>query len=79
MNNWKWTLGAIAYMCGFAYIISMMVYQIGGLITGEAPFTVFTAVAFAALAGLIFLLVRKGYQPDESTRHLTSVAAAAAK
>ena len=79
MNNWKWTLGAIAYMCGFAYVISMMVYQIGGLITGEAPFTVFTAVAFAALAGLIFLLVRKGYQPDESTRHLTSVAAAAAK
>ena len=79
MNNWKWTLGAIGYMCGFAYVISMMVYQIGGLITGEAPFTVFTAVAFAALAGLIFLLVRKGYQPDESTRHLTSVAAAAAK
>ena len=79
MNNWKWTLGAIGYMCGFAYVISMIVYQIGGLITGEAPFTVFTAVAFAALAGLIFLLVRKGYQPDESTRHLTSVAAAAAK
>ena len=79
MNNWKWTLGAIAYMCGFAYVISMMVYQIGGLITGEAPFTVFTAVAFAALAGLLYLLFRKGYQPDASTRHLTSVAAAAAK
>ena len=79
MNNWKWTLGAIAYMCGFAYVISMMVYQIGGLITGEASFGLWTVVAFAALAGLIFLLVRKGYQPDESTRHLTSVAAAAAK
>ena len=79
MNNWKWTLGAIAYMCGFAYVISMMVYQIGGLITGEASFGPWTAVAFAALAGLIFLLVRKGYQPDASTRHLTSVAAAAAK
>ena len=79
MNNWKWTLGAIGYMCGFAYVISMIVYQIGGLITGETSFGVWSVVAFAALAGLIFLLVRKGYQPDESTRHLTSVAAAAAK
>ena len=35
MNNWKWTLGAIGYMCGFAYVVSMIVYQLGGLITGE--------------------------------------------
>ena len=79
MNNWKWTLGAIAYMCGFAYVISMIVYQIGGLITGETSFGVWSVVAFAALAGLLYLLFRKGYQPDASTRHLTSVAAAAAK
>ena len=79
MNNWKWTLGAIGYMCGFAYIISMIVYQIGGLITGEVSFGVWSVVAIAALAGLLYLLFRKGYQPDESTRHLTSVAAAAAK
>ena len=79
MNNWKWTLGAIGYMCGFAYVISMIVYQIGGLITGEASFGVWSVVAFAALAGLLYLLFRKGYQPDASTRHLTSVAAAAAK
>ena len=79
MNNWKWTLGAIGYMCGFAYVISMIVYQIGGLITGETSFGVWSVVAFAALAGLLYLLFRKGYQPDASTRHLTSVAAAAAK
>ena len=79
MNNWKWTLGAIGYMCGFAYVISMIVYQIGGLITGEASFGVWSVVAFAALAGLLYLLFRKGYQPDGATRHLTSVAAAAAK
>ena len=79
MNNWKWTLGAIGYMCGFAYVISMIVYQIGGLITGETSFGVGSVVAFAALAGLLYLLFRKGYQPDASTRHLTSVAAAAAK
>ncbi len=65
MNNWKWTLGAIGYMCGFAYIISMIVYQIGGLFTGEASFGVGTVVAFILLAGIIYLLFRKGYQPKE--------------
>ena len=65
MNNWKWTVGAIAYMCGFAYVIAMIVYQIGGLIAGIAPFSVWTVVAAAALIMLIYLMVRKGYQPRE--------------
>ena len=34
MNNAKWTLAAIGYMCGFAYAVSLLVYQLGGLITG---------------------------------------------
>ncbi len=68
MNNWRWTLGAIGYMCVFAYVISMIVYQIGGLFTGEATFSVFTVIALAALAVLIYLLLRKGYQPEEEHR-----------
>ena len=65
MNNTKWTLGAIGYMCGFAYVIAMIVYQLGGLITGEVGFNFFTIIAAAALIGLIYLLFRKGYQPEE--------------
>ena len=79
MNNTRWTAGAIGYMCGFAYVISMIVYQLGGLITGEASFGVWTIVAAAALAGLVYLLVRKGYQGEHETHHLSSVAAAAMK
>ena len=77
MNNVKWTLGAIGYMCGFAYVVSMIVYQLGGLITGEAVFSLWTVVAIAALAGILYLLLRKGYQGEHETHHLTSVAAAA--
>ena len=77
MNNTKWTLGAIGYMCGFAYAVSMIVYQLGGLITGEAVFSLWTVVAAAALAGLLYLLLRKGYQGEREIHHLTSVAAAA--
>ena len=58
MNNWRWTAFSIGYMCVFAYVISMIVYQIGGLFTGEATFGVFTILALVALAALIYLLVR---------------------
>ena len=77
MNNTKWTLGAIGYMCGFAYVVSMIVYQLGGLITGEAVFSLWTVVALAALAGILYLLFRKGNQGERAAHHLASVAAAA--
>ena len=79
MNNVKWTLGAIGYMCGFAYVVSMIVYQLGGLITGEAVFSLWTVVAIAALVGILCLLFRRGYRGGHEARNLTSVAAAAAK
>jgi len=63
MGSGKWTAITIGYMCGFAYAISLIVYQIGGLITGEAPLSIFTIVAAAVLAGLLYLLLRKGYVP----------------
>ncbi len=59
MNNWKWTTVAISYMSVFAYLVSMIVYQLGGLITGEATFGVFTVIAALVLAVLIYLLFRK--------------------
>ena len=35
MNSPKWTWFAVAYQCGFAYIISLMIYQFGCLFTGN--------------------------------------------
>ena len=78
MNNWKWTLGAIGYMCGFAYIISLIVYQIGGLITGEVSFGVGTVVAVVLIAGLGYLLFRRN-KYDENTLTFSVAAAAARK
>ncbi len=64
MNNWKWTAFTLTYMCGFAYIISMIVYQLIGLWTGEATFGVLTVVAILALAVLFFLLFRPNPYED---------------
>ena len=63
MNNAKWTWAAIGYMCGFAYVLSTITFQLGGLFTGEASFSIWTLVALALLVGLLYLLLRKGYRP----------------
>ena len=65
MGNAKWTVGTIAYMCGFAYVISLIVYQLVGLISGEAEFGMLTVVAILALTLLLYLIFRKGYQSSE--------------
>ena len=63
MNNAKWTAGAIAYMCGFAYAISLIVYQLGMLFTGNG-FNIWTVAAIAILAVLVYLLFRKNKYDD---------------
>ncbi len=57
MNNAKWTWFAIGYQCGFAYVISLMVNQFGGIFTGNVS-VIGLIVAFALLAGMIYLLFR---------------------
>ncbi len=58
MNNGKWTAFAIGYMCVFAYAVSLIVYQLGLLIT-TGVFTVWTALAIVVLAVMLYLLFRK--------------------
>ncbi len=57
MNNAKWTWGTIGYMTGFAYAVSLVVYQIGLMFIGA--FSVWTVAAFLVLAAFIYLLCRK--------------------
>lgn len=59
MNNGKWTMAAIGYMCAFAYAVSLIVYQLGGLITGEVPFGIGTICALVVLMIMLYFLVRK--------------------
>ena len=57
MNNAKWFWFAIGYQCGFAYVISLIVYQIGSLIL-EGTFGVGTVVAILLIVGLLYMLFR---------------------
>ena len=58
MNNTKWFWAAIGYQCGLAYTVGLIVYQIGGLITGEVTFGIGTIVALLLVAGVLYMLFR---------------------
>lgn len=57
MNNIKWFWTAIGYQCGFAYIVSLIIYQIGAACTGELN-VIGLAAAVILLIGIIYLLFR---------------------
>ena len=58
MNNPKWLWFAIGYQCGFAYVVSLCIYQFGMLFT-TGSFGVGTVAAFVLLILFIYMLVRK--------------------
>lgn len=64
MNNGKWTAFAITYQCVFAYVIALIIYQIGNLIV-NGTFGFGTVVAILLIIGLIYLLVRKPKVSDK--------------
>ncbi|MBR5401713.1 MAG: ferrous iron transporter B [Treponema sp.] len=60
MNNPKWTWFAIGYQCGFAYVISLIINQLGGAFTGHLNI-VGLIVAVAAIAAMVYMLFFKKY------------------
>ncbi len=58
MNNKKWFWFAIGFQNINAYLITLMVYQFGGLMTGEVAFGVGTVAAVIVLIGYLYLLFR---------------------
>ena len=67
MSSGKWTWIAIGYQCIFAYVISLIIYQLGIVFTGAAGFSIGTAVAIILIALIIFQLVRPAKPTAKST------------
>ena len=57
MNNAKWFWFAIGYQCGFAYLVSLVVNQLGLLFTGSVH-VVGLIAAIAVIALGVYMLVR---------------------
>jgi ferrous iron transport protein B len=57
MGSVKWFWGAICYQCGFAYFVSLCIYQFGTLFSSDR-FGFWTVIAFILTAGFLFMLLR---------------------
>lgn len=64
MMSGKWTAFAIVYQCTLAYIVSLVIYQLGTFFNGGG-FTFGTAVAIVLVLGVIYMLFRKPYDPNK--------------
>lgn len=66
MNNAKWTVFAIAYQCGFAYIVAFVINQLGNLFTGNITgLGVVGAVIAAAIVVFAVYLIFKPYKESQ--------------
>lgn len=67
MNSAKWTWFAIGYQCVFAYVIALIVYQLGSMFAGAANWFG-VAVAVVLLGTLLYLLLRRPAKKAEPLR-----------
>ena len=72
MGNKKYFWLALLFQNVLAYTVSLMVYQIGGVLCGEVTFGVATVVAILVLAAVLYLLFRP--DPNKAKNRLTKVA-----
>ena len=72
MGNRKYFWLALLFQNVLAYAVSLMVYQIGGVLCGEVTFGVATVVAILVLAAVLYLLFRP--DPNKAKNRLTKVA-----
>lgn len=66
MNSAKWTWFAIAYQCGLAYAVSLIIYQIGSAFTGKLNI-VGLIFAIFVLAFILYMLFKPYEEPTKLT------------
>ena len=69
MNSAKWTAFAIAYQCGFAYVIALCINQIGGAFTGSLN-VIGLIVSILLIAGMLFMLFKPYKEANKLTKNV---------
>lgn len=59
MNSAKWFWFALGYQCGFAYLIAMLINQIGNVVTGNFDYTGVVVLLVAIVALIIWKMIDK--------------------
>ncbi|MFS1664460.1 ferrous iron transport protein B [Streptococcus sp. zg-JUN1979] len=64
MNAISWTVGAILFQTGLAYVVSLLVYQFGLVLIYHSPIRFWTIIAMCLTVILLYLIVRKPNDKD---------------
>jgi ferrous iron transport protein B len=73
MNSAKWSWFTVAYQIGFAYAISLIVFQFGNVfVLHQAP-TIWTAAAGLVLALILYMMFRKPKEVKEDVKEAVAV------
>ncbi len=67
MNSAKWTFFAIAYQCGFAYVIALCINQIGGAFTGNLNI-IGLIISILLIAFMLFMLFKPYKEANKLTK-----------
>ena len=70
MNSPKWTWFAIGYQCGFAYVMSLIIYNIGMLVYNHA-FSFGTIVAVLLIIGIVYMLIKPYHEAEKLSETVT--------
>ena len=65
MGDAKWTIGAIGFQTGLAYVVSLIIYQLGLVVVYGKGITFWTIIAVILLIAIIYFIVRKPRQVKE--------------
>ena len=64
MNDLRWTLAAIGFQTGLAYVVSLVIYQFGLVLFYGKPVTAWTVVALVLVLVMTYFVVRKPKQKE---------------
>lgn len=71
MNSGKWTAFAITYQCGFAYLVALVINQIGNIFIGNANI-IGIIVSVAIIIVTIYLLVRPSKKSKKLAKNINN-------
>lgn len=72
MNSGKWFAFAIGYQCGFAYLVSLVIYQIAKVLGGEGM-GLGSVAALVVIVVFVYLLFRPSEEHSEAKKKLETV------
>ena len=67
-------MGAIGFQTGLAYVVSLVLYQLGLVLLLGQPITIWTGLAVLLLVGMLYFILRKPYHQKETVITLDTLA-----